>query len=218
MYELLSMAFNKIKWLIPHKHIINCTLFPVINVCLLNIIILIIFHFRGKSQGPKLYSEKDLQSREYWLASDHHQINRNQRTSLQRIWIQSCQLWRIFTEAKLIKRSHHTVSLFLSKSMCVMQLFWRECANWGKLLYFLSAQRSINMCLHPLLTSKPSVRGWLGSLCLFSVPSSLFSFTLKFKSVCKLHITHSIQKDFQQSHFNQIWDHYQMICSILLCA
>lgn len=86
--------------------------------CLLITIILIICHFRDKSQGPKLYTEKDLQSGEHWLAPDHHQINRNQWTSLRRIWIQSCQLSRIFTEAKFIERPHHTVSLFINK-MCV---------------------------------------------------------------------------------------------------
>lgn len=69
------------------------------------------FHFRDKGQGPKFYPEKDLQSGEHRLAPDHHQSDRNQRTSLRRLRIQSCQLSGIFTEAKLIQRPRHTVSL-----------------------------------------------------------------------------------------------------------
>lgn len=65
---------------------------------------------RDKSEGAKLYSQKNLPSGEHRLAPNHHQISRNQWTSLWRIWIQSSQLSRIFTQAKLFKRPGHNVS------------------------------------------------------------------------------------------------------------
>lgn len=73
------------------------------------ILIVPVFCFRNKSERAKLHSEKDVQSGEHGFAPDHHQIGRNQWTSLRRIRIQSSQLSRICTQAKCFERPHHTV-------------------------------------------------------------------------------------------------------------
>lgn len=75
----------------------------------LNLLIVPVFCFRNKSERAKLHSEKDVQSGEHGFAPDHHQIGRNQWTSLRRIRIQSSQLSRICTQAKCFERPRHTV-------------------------------------------------------------------------------------------------------------